>query len=175
MQSLTQWAPSRLDWRRLLLDRIEDLIAGAAAVIVVGSVVWGVLTRYVFPHPAAWSYEVAVIGFAWLVFFGSAGCVRYRFHSDIDVLVAMLPASWQRVVSLFNFCLLAAFFAALAVFFALHTVDAHRSLTIALNVPRSVIHAPLVLASLLMLVRHIQVWRDPQRFADPQIQEANIT
>ncbi len=157
---------------RILTDQFEDLVAGLAAVIVVFSVLWGVITRYAFPQPAAWSYEVATNAFAWLVFFGAAGGVRHRLHSDIDVLVATFPPQWQRLISLFNFWLLTAFFASLAVFFALHTIDAHRSLTIALNLPRSVIYGPLVVASVLMLVRHVQLWRDPTRFMH---REANIT
>jgi TRAP-type C4-dicarboxylate transport system permease small subunit len=175
MLSSSHLAEYQLDVRRLILDQVEDLISGAALVVVVVSVAWGVLTRYVFPHPAAWSYEVATIAFAWLVFFGAAGGVRYRLHSDIDVLVATFPASWQRAVALFNFWLLAAFFAALAIFFAIHTIDAHRSLTIALNIPRSVIYAPLAVASMLMLIRHVQVWRDPERFTGSATREANIT
>lgn len=54
--------------RRLRQAPIEDAIAGTALVVVVGSVLWGVLTRYLLAQPAPWSYEVATIGFAWLVF-----------------------------------------------------------------------------------------------------------
>jgi TRAP-type C4-dicarboxylate transport system permease small subunit len=165
----------RLDLKRLLLDQIEDIVAGVAMVVVIGSVLWGVLTRYVFPQPAAWSYEVATIGFAWLVFFGAAGGVRYRLHSDIDVLVAYFPEQWQRAVAIFNYWLVAVFFAALAVFFVIHSIDAHGSVTIALNLPRSVIYAPLAVATALMLVRHVQVWRNPDRFVAGAVREANIT
>ena len=172
--SLTAGA-SRLDLRRLLLDQIEDIIAGVAMIVVIASVLWGVVTRYVFPQPAAWSYEVATIGFAWLVFFGAAGGVRYRLHSDIDVFVALFPEKWQKAVAVFNYWLLAAFFASLAVFFVVHAIDAHGSRTVALNLPRSVIYAPLAVASALMLVRHVQVWRNPDRFIAGAIREANIT
>lgn len=155
-------APARA--RSLLEWPVEDVVAGVCMVLVVGAVLWGVLTRYVFPQPAAWSYEVATIGFAWLTFFGAAAGVRYRLHSDIDVFVAMFPPAWQRAVDLFNFWLLSAFFAALAIFFAFHAVDAHKSTTIALNLPRSIIYAPLAIASALMLLRHVQVRRNPIRF-----------
>jgi TRAP-type C4-dicarboxylate transport system permease small subunit len=166
---------SRIDLRRFLFDQVEDLVAGVAMVVVIGAVLWGVITRYVFPQPAAWSYEVATIGFAWLVFFGAAGGVRYRLHSDIDVFVALFPDTWQKAVALFNYVLLAAFFASLAVFFVIHAMDAHGSYTIALRLPRSVLYAPLAVASTLMLVRHLQVWRNPDRFIAGATREANIT
>ncbi|CAH1662426.1 TRAP-type C4-dicarboxylate transport system permease small subunit [Hyphomicrobiales bacterium] len=161
-------------WQRVLMWPLEEIIAGVSMVIVVGSVMWGVITRYIFPQPAAWSYEVATIAFAYVVFFGAAAGVRYRLHSDIDVLVATFPQRWQHIVALFNFWLLAAFFTALTIFFAIHAVDAQKSLTIALNLPRSIIYAPLALASAMMLLRHVQLWLDPERFPG-QIHEANIS
>ena len=159
---------------KLLNVRYEEYIAMVAMVIVVGSVAWGVLTRYLFAQPAPWSYEVATIAFAWLVFFAAAAGVRHRLHSDIDVFVGMLPSSWQRAIAIFNFWLLALFFAVLTVLCAVHTVVAHKSTTIALNIPRSFIYMPLCLATALMLVRHVQVWLAPNDAAAFQ-HEANIT
>lgn len=167
-------SPGRIGWPRLLLWRTEELIAGVSLVVVVGSVLWGVLTRYVFPQPAAWSYEIATIGFAWVVFFGAAAGIRYRLHSDIDVLVALFPPVWQRAVALFNFTLLFVLFLSLTIFFAIHAVHAHQSTTIALSLPRSVLYAPLSLAAAFMLLRHVQVWLDPDRFL-ANAHEANIT
>lgn len=160
--------------RRMIDAPIEEAIAGTALVVVVASVLWGVLTRYLFAQPAAWSFEVATIGFAWLVFFGAAACVRYRAHADIDILVALFSPPWQRAVAVFNFWLLTVFFAALAVFFAVHTVDAHKSVTIALNLPRSLIYVPLCLATIMMLVRHVDAWVNPDTLAQAA-HEANIT
>ncbi|CAH1655293.1 TRAP transporter small permease [Chelatococcus asaccharovorans] len=160
--------------QRVLMWPLEEIIAGVSLVVVVGSVVWGVITRYIFPQPAAWSYEVATIAFAYVVFFGAAAGVRYRLHSDIDVLVVMFPERLQRAVSIFNFWLLATFFTALTIFFGIHAIDAQKSLTIALNLPRSVIYAPLALASAMMLLRHVQLWVDPERFPG-HIHEANIS
>jgi len=160
--------------RKLLNVRYEEYIASVAMVIVVGSVIWGVLTRYLFPQPAPWSYEVATIAFAWLVFFAAAAGVRHRLHSDIDVFVLMFPAGLQRAVAIFNFWLLALFFTALTVLCAMHTVDAQKSTTIALNIPRSFIYMPLCLAAAMMLLRHVQTWLDPDN-ATSFLHEANIT
>ena len=153
---------------------IEDVIAGLAFVVVVMSVLWGVLTRYLLAQPAAWSYEVATIGFAWLVFFGAAACVRYRAHADIDVLVSLFSPAWQRRVAIFNFWLLAIFFGTLSILFGIHTIDAHKSVTIALNLPRSIIYVPLCLATLMMLVRHVDAWLSADE-ATQSVHEANIT
>ena len=66
------------------LDIVEEVIAGAALLVVVLAVCWGVLTRYVTAQPAAWSGEVAGMGFAWLVFLGAAAGFKRGLHVSID-------------------------------------------------------------------------------------------
>ena len=119
-------------------------------------------------------YEIATIGFAWLVFFGAAAGVRYRLHSDIDVLVGSFSPRWQYRFAVFNFWLLALFFGSLCVFFIMHVADAHKSLTIALNLPRSTIYVPVCLATALMLLRHVEAWFR-RGDSDAALHEANIT
>ena len=53
-------------------DRFEETVAAAAVVVIIGSVGWGVVTRYITEQPAAWASEVATLGFAWVVFFGAS-------------------------------------------------------------------------------------------------------
>ena len=55
-----------------LADRFEELVAAAAVVVIIASVGWGVITRYVTAQPATWAGEIATLGFAWVVFFGAA-------------------------------------------------------------------------------------------------------
>ena len=84
--------------RRLaaIADRFEELVASLAVVVVIASVSWGVITRYVTAQPATWAGEVATLGFAWVVFFGAAACIKYRLHPEIDLLVRRLPLGCDR-------------------------------------------------------------------------------
>lgn len=141
------------------LARLDELIAIVCLVVIVVAVSWGVVTRYILPQPAAWTYEVATIVFSWLVFFGAAAGIRRRMHSDIDILVATFPPYWQRIVAIFNWWLLTAFFALLIVLFIWQSVVGHSVYTIALSLPRSVVYAPLALASLMMLLQHLALPR----------------
>ena len=43
-----------------------------------------------------------------------------------------------------------------------------------LNLPRSLIYVPLCLATIMMLVRHVDAWVNPDTVAQPA-HEANIT
>src|SRR5690349_1825118 len=138
----------------LSLRRIDEAIAVACMLAIVFSITWGVVTRYLLPQPAAWTFEAAVIAFGWLVFFGSAACIRWRMHADVDALVAMFPPPLRRAVFIFNWFLLAALFIVLAAMFAWQARLAHEIRVVSLDIPRSVVYAPMAVASLMMLLQH---------------------
>jgi TRAP-type C4-dicarboxylate transport system permease small subunit len=145
----------------LSLRRIDEAIAVACMLAIVFSIAWGVVTRYLLPQPAAWTFEAAVIAFGWLVFFGSAACIRWRMHADVDALVAMFPPPVRRAVFIFNWFLLAGLVVVLAAMFAWQAVLAHEIRVVSLDIPRSVVYAPMAVASLMMLLQHVLLapWR----------------
>jgi TRAP-type C4-dicarboxylate transport system permease small subunit len=150
---------SRKEKPLLSLVRADEAVGVVALLAIVGSILWGVVSRYVFPQPAAWTYEIAVIAFAYLVFFGAVAGVRLGTHAAIDGLVAALPDGWQKAIAWFNYLLLAAFFLAMALLFAWQAWTARNVHTIALDLSRGLIYAPLAVASLGMLAQHLAVMR----------------
>lgn len=144
------------------LRRIDEAVGVACMLTIVCSIAWGVVTRYLFPQPATWTFEVAVIAFGWLVFFGAAACIRWRMHADVDALVAQFAPPVRRMVFIANWFLLAALFTVLALMFAWQAVIAHSIMVVSLNIPRSVVYVPMAIASVLMLIQHIFLapWRD---------------
>lgn len=139
----------------LSLRRADEAIGVACACAIVLSITWGVVTRYLFPQPASWTFEVAVIAFGWLVFFGAAACVRWRMHADVDALVTLFPPALRRAIFIFNWWLLAALFATLTAMFVWQAVLAHSIRVVVIDIPRSVVYAPMALASALMLLQHV--------------------
>ncbi len=139
----------------LSLRRADEAIGVACMAAIVLSIAWGVVTRYLFPQPAAWTFEVAVIAFGWLVFFGAAACVRWRMHADVDALVALFPPALRRAVFIFNWVLLAVLFATLTAMFVWQAVIAHAIRVVVIDIPRSAVYGPMAFASLLMLVQHV--------------------
>ncbi|MDB5271622.1 MAG: putative small C4-dicarboxylate uptake permease protein [Hymenobacter sp.] len=148
--------------RLLSWQRADEAIGVACAVAIVLSISWGVVTRYWMPQSAAWTYEVAVIAFGWLVFFGSSACIRWRMHADVDALVALFPPAVRRGIFIFNWWLVAALFLTLALLFVWQSVIAHSIRLVVIDVPRSVVYAPMAFASLLMLWQHLLLkpWRE---------------
>lgn len=149
-------APGRrgLAW---VADQFEEIVASAAVVVVVLSVSWGVITRYITAQPAAWASEIATLGFAWVVFFGSAACIKYRLHPSIEVLVEKLPPGMQAAIRVFNHVLLLSFFAFMTWFGTRFAIDAWDSPSPVLRMPQTWLYGPVALCSLLMAVRYLQV------------------
>lgn len=142
------------------LDYVEEVIAGAALVVVVLATCWGVVTRYITDQPAAWTGEVASIGFAWLVFVGAAAGVKYGAHIAIDMLVVQLPVLLRRALMLAADALVLAFLATLLVLSVQFSINAWGDPTSVLRLPRSVTYSSVVVGSLCMLLRFARAsWR----------------
>ena len=128
--------------------------------VVVLSVSWGVITRYITAQPAAWASEVATLAFAWVVFFGAAACIKYRLHPTIDMLVARLPraAAARRALAQPR---------AAARLLRLHGLVRHalrhRRLvdnpSPVLRLPLTWLYGPVAFCFALMIVRYLQVLR----------------
>lgn len=145
--------------RRILVDYFEELVAGASLVIVVASVVWGVVTRYVTAQPAGWTVEVSAIAFAWLTFFGAAACFRYGAHPTIDMMTTKLPDWTQGAVRWFNHLLIVGFLMFLIAYGIEFTYESWDNPTPVLRLPLSVLYGPVTLGCVLMLVRYVAAAR----------------
>ena len=73
-----------------MLDRILRLSLALLMTAMVGSVVWQVLSRYLFVVPAAWTEELARFLLIWIGMLGSAYAYRQGSHLGIDLLANKL-------------------------------------------------------------------------------------
>lgn len=86
-----------------VVRQAESSIVVACMVIVVASVIWGVLTRYVSQKPAAWTGEVASIAFCWAGFVGAAFIYAGNSHPrifDSTTIARALPRHMLGLLSL---------------------------------------------------------------------------
>jgi len=139
------------------VDQFEEIVASAAVVVVILSVAWGVLSRYVTEQPAAWAGEVATLAFAWVVFFGASACIKYHMHPTIDLLVKVFPRGLQLAVSLLNHALVLGFCVFMAWFGTRFAIDAWDSPTAVLRAPLTWLYGPVAFCFALMIVRYLQV------------------
>jgi TRAP-type transport system small permease protein len=142
---------------RWVIDQFEEIVASSAVVVVIFSVSWGVLSRYVTAQPAAWAGEVATLAFAWVVFFGAAACVKYHMHPTIDLLIARLSSAPRAVVAFINHALVLGFCGFMVWFGTRFAIDAWDSPSAVLQVPLTWLYGPVAFCFALMIVRYLQV------------------
>lgn len=105
-----------------IVKNIEEIVAGAAIIVMVGITSVNVLCRYIFRNPIHWAEELAVICLVWLTFAGIAACYKHNSHLGMDFLIQRLPIKARRVVQQCMCILMLAFFifiTALSISFAL--------------------------------------------------------
>jgi C4-dicarboxylate transporter DctQ subunit len=59
-----------------------------------------IVLRYVFGVGLLWAEEVTLHMSGWLVLFGASYGVKVGSHINVDTIVRLMPAKWQRIVTL---------------------------------------------------------------------------
>lgn len=83
------------------LDRVEFWFIVLACVAIVLLVFAGVLSRFIFAQPMAWSEELARYMFLWAALVGAASACRSGQHGGIPLLVDKFPRALKKAVELF--------------------------------------------------------------------------
>jgi TRAP-type C4-dicarboxylate transport system permease small subunit len=79
-----------MKWLRCA-EQAAALVAAALVAALFVVLLAGVAGRYLLAHPLAWSDEVAVVLFVWLVFWTGAFVLGTREQVAFDVLYELLP------------------------------------------------------------------------------------
>lgn len=87
-----------MNWKKLILSNIEEVISGAALTVTISIVAFNVIMRYFFSMSFNWAEETATIAFSWVVFVGAAACYKRKMHIGIDVLVGLMPRNLRNTI-----------------------------------------------------------------------------
>lgn len=91
-----------------VLRRIRDMATIILFAALFLTLLAGVVSRYVLHAPIAWTDELAVILFIWVIFVTSSFSLTYRDHFGFDVVYELLSPSFRRAVSIVTSVLLVA-------------------------------------------------------------------
>jgi TRAP-type transport system small permease protein len=80
------------------IERVLDVWLGFAIAVMVGSMIWQVLGRYVFGHAPGWSEELSRFMMLWVTMLGSAAALRAGGHLSVTTIVDTLPPRGVAVV-----------------------------------------------------------------------------
>lgn len=72
------------------IERTLDGLLGSAVAVMVGSMIWQVIGRYVFNKAPGWSEELARFTMLWLTMLGSAAALRSGGHLSVTALADAL-------------------------------------------------------------------------------------
>ncbi|MDV6318223.1 TRAP transporter small permease [Chromohalobacter sp. HP20-39] len=100
---------------RRLIDWLARLVVLATTISIGLTLMAGVIVRYVLSSSLAWSAELPLILFPWLVMGGIVMAAVQHEHLGVDYVVRQLPAKAQRIISVAMQALIAVTMATLIV------------------------------------------------------------
>lgn len=145
---------------------LDTLIEAACATMVVALAVIvfiQVFNRFVLQTPLAWSEDLAMLLFQWVVFLGAALGVKRMRHFGIELLVRQLPERWRHRLELLTPMVMAIVALVMVVQgYTLLSLNTRRIFS-TMNLSYTWAFLPIPLAGILILVYLIQVeverWR----------------
>jgi len=142
---------------RVLREHFEEITGGALLIVMCLLGAIQVVSRYALTSPLAWTEELAVILFAWLVFIGASLALKKNEHFAIDVVVKLLPATPRKYAMAVRHFAVVLFCLLLIVFGLKLVVMNWRVQTPMLEISRGWAYLSLPLGGLLMLVRAVEM------------------
>ena len=135
-----------------LLGNLDSLLSCVALVIVILSVSYGVLMRYIFGNPPVWTNELAAIAFTWLVFLGASVAFKKKMHIGIDLMVKQLSRRVQWMVGLIAHFMLLVFFGYMVIYGVIFSVESFAQPTSIMRLPNSCFYSAVPVSFALMLL-----------------------
>src|SRR4051794_5641875 len=130
---------------------LERSVLAVCLFVIVASVVWGVLTRYVSKVPASWTGEVASIAFCWLTMVGASWL--YAAHPRLFDPATLTLKAVPRGMSVPSIAMEAAVLIFVLVFAVRQAIVNFENPTATLRLPTSIYYIPIVWFAMASLVR----------------------
>lgn len=117
--------------------RPVEFICAILLLVIVGVLLLGVTSRYVFSLPVIWIDEVASISFLWLAMLGSAIAIDRNEHLKLTLFIGMMPERLREFVNALAMLIVAAFLAGLIYPAIDYAIEESYVTSAALNIPNS--------------------------------------
>jgi TRAP-type transport system small permease protein len=150
----------------MLKKAFDNLIEGACAILMVALAVVvfiQVFNRFILQTPLAWSEDLAMLLYQWVVFVGAALGVKRMRHFGIELVVRQLPEGWRHRIELVTPLVMLVVAAVMIVQgFTLLTLNVNRTYA-TMNLSYTWAFLPIPLSGVLIIVYLLQVevrrWR----------------
>lgn len=140
-----------------ILDKVEEWAASVLLMVMVTVAFANVVTRYFIKLPLAFTEELEVNLFVWLVLLGTSIAFRRGSHLNMSFLVDLMPGPLKGLFHAVGFALTVIFFVVLSYLGYLEVVDeiALGVTTESLDIPVWYYTISMPLLSVLVLLRVI--------------------
>ena len=147
---------NRMDLFVRLTDRAALFIANTAMAVILATICWTVISRYILRSPVSWAEDITSIAFAWFIFIGMVAVHNRRGHISLDIFTSALPAWMQQPLArgadifVAAFCFYTAYLCGLQAYIS--QGSAH---TTVLKIPLSFFFASLAIGFFLVALRTV--------------------
>lgn len=117
--------------------RPVEFVCAILLLVIVGVLLLGVTSRYVFSLPVVWIDEVASISFLWLAMLGAAIAIDRNEHLKLTLFIGMMPQRLREFVNALAMLIVAAFLAGLIYPAIDYAIEESYVTSAALNIPNS--------------------------------------
>lgn len=117
--------------------RPVEFVCAILLLVIVGVLLLGVTSRYVFSLPVVWIDEVASISFLWLAMLGAAIAIDRNEHLKLTLFIGMMPERLREFVNALAMLIVAAFLAGLIYPAIDYAIEESYVTSAALNIPNS--------------------------------------
>lgn len=145
---------------KLILDKLEKIILWLLALlfaVMVVSLFYQIVMRFLFESANAWSEELTRYSFIWMTMLGSSIATRRSRNMDVDFIVNRMPKPLRNVNTVFTKGLIIAFLLVLIVYGISLVGITFKQLSAGLRVPMAYIYAAVPTGGILMLIFTIEV------------------
>lgn len=158
---------------RIFLSRFEEIIGASCLAVMVTIAFVNVITRYVLKYSMAFTEELTLYLFVWVVMLGTSLAFREGTNMAVTFFYNRFGLGTRRALDLFMALVSVTFFAVLAYFGVLEVMDEFEmgAMTEAIELPVWLFTGAMPIASLLTIVRVVVRTRDDVRFPLPEAGE----
>jgi len=121
------------------MKKLPELILSSILGIIVTIMFIQVVFRYLLNNSLSWSEEITRYLFVWLVFLGSALCIRDRLHIGVDFLHSKLTTKGRLILEKLNLILISAFNLTIAITGWMWVIETHGSISPAIGLPLNLV------------------------------------
>lgn len=83
-----------------VLAGLLNIMLATAMAVLVGSVLWGVFSRFILGNQSVWTEPLAIYLLVWVSLLGAAVVYRENGHLGVDYFVSLLDPGAKRLVQL---------------------------------------------------------------------------